>query len=250
MMDARAYDPTFAKTCLPQKAIVPLFKGGFFTWHIFVFLVGLVPGNIALVYLGVVPRPTPGLLTIEQLFNPATNPLFKLFLLTSVALFAKTHAMAWAQVWYGCKNNSFSKNPWDLGDGDNSKPAIKTEQDLVKSTYHNIHGNDIENIPLTLFLHLMLVLVQPTFVVGQAILLTYTITRYIHTLWYAWYGSHEIRTLQRGSTPQPRSACVANGAPTFCVRAPCCCPGATLWSINCFCDYAVCCQMVAACGWL
>lgn len=200
-MDPKLNDPAY-KTCLPQKAIIPFFKKGFFTWHIALFLVGLVPGNIALVVFGVLDRPTPGVLSIEDLLNPATNPVFELFLLTSVALFAKVHFMAWAQVWVGCKNNSFSKNLWDIGDGDSSKPAIKTEQDVVKTTFHNIHGNDIENVPLTLFLHTLLVLVQPTPLVGKIILLTYTISRYVHTLWYAWYGSHEIRMPQRRSNPQ------------------------------------------------
>merc|ERR1712032_934833 len=56
-----------------------------------------------------------------------------------------------------------------------------------------IHENDIENIPLTLFLHLVLVLIQTTVPTAKFIMITYTVSRYIHTFWYAWYGSHEIR---------------------------------------------------------
>jgi hypothetical protein len=145
-----------------------------------------------------------------------TNEVFRLLLLTSAALFAKTHAMAWAQVWLGCKNNSFSKNVWDLATGSTKKPPVKTEDDLAKSTFHNIHGNDIENIPLAITLHMLLVLVQPTLPTAKLIMLTYAVSRYIHTFWYAWYGSHEIR--------------------------------ATLWSINCFCNYAAVCQLLAACN--
>merc|ERR1712232_1099483 len=94
---------------------------------------------------------------------------------------------------YGCKNNSFSKNQWDLETGDPSANAKKTEDDLAKKTFHNIHENDIENIPLALFLHLVLVLIQPTVPTAKFIMTTYTVTRYLHTIWYAWYGSHEIR---------------------------------------------------------
>lgn len=114
-----------------------------------------------------------------------------------------------------CKNNSFSKNPWDLKTGSVSKVARTTEQDLFKTTLHNIHGNDIENIPLTLALHLLLVLVQPTYLAAQIIMLTYTVSRCLHTLWYAGYGSHEIRAM--------------------------------IWSLNAFANYAACCQLLAAC---
>eukprot|EP00316_Scyphosphaera_apsteinii_P017318 CAMPEP_0119312864 /NCGR_PEP_ID=MMETSP1333-20130426/27056_1 /TAXON_ID=418940 /ORGANISM="Scyphosphaera apsteinii, Strain RCC1455" /LENGTH=188 /DNA_ID=CAMNT_0007317543 /DNA_START=162 /DNA_END=728 /DNA_ORIENTATION=+ len=184
------------------------------TWHIAVFLVGLVAGNVALLVLGIIDLPKPGNLKLEDLLHPS-NAVFKLYLITSAALFAKTHFMAWAQVWHGCKNNSFSKNPWDLATGNPNKPVLKTEQDLVKSTYHNIHGNDIENIPLTLILHTLLVLVQPTLQTAQFIMITYTVSRFLHSFWYSWYGSHEIR--------------------------------ATLWSINCFANYAAVCQILAAC---
>ena len=66
------------------------------------------------------------------------------------------------QVWLGCKNKSFSKNSWDKSTDSTKVEARSTEQDLAKSTMHNIQGNDIENIPLTLILHLLLVLRQPT----------------------------------------------------------------------------------------
>ena len=95
--------------------------------------------------------------------------------MTSVALVLKTQFMAWAQVVVACANNSFSKNPWDVATGNPKKMAIRTEDDLRKTTLHNIHGNDIENIPLTLFLHMVLVLVQPTLLTAQIIMLTYTI---------------------------------------------------------------------------
>jgi len=207
-----------AQTFLPQDSIFPLWKDGFQTWHIAVFLVGLIFGNIGLILGGIIARPTPGALTIEEVLKPNENPVFCIFLLTSAALFAKTHCMAWLQVWSGCKNNSFSKNPWDWKTGSPNAEAKKTEDDLAKKTYHNIHENDIENIPLTLFLHLLLVLIQTTVPVAKFIMITYTVSRYIHTFWYAWYGSHEIR--------------------------------ATLWSLNCFCNYAAVYQIVAAAGYL
>lgn len=145
MMAPKADDPS-TKTCLPQQSIFPLWKDGFETWHIAVFLVGLIFGNIALVVFGVIDRPTPGALSVEELLDPK-NPVFKIYLATSVALFAKTHLMAWLQVWMGCKNNSFSKNVWDLKTGSPSVAARKTEDDLAKSTYHNIHGNGARGAP-------------------------------------------------------------------------------------------------------
>jgi|EP00322_Chrysochromulina_rotalis_P012282 uncharacterized membrane protein YecN with MAPEG domain len=203
-----------SKTFLPQKSLFPLWKDGFETWHITVFLVGLVFGNIYLVTMGIIDRPTPGKLKLDELLVPA-NPVFRLMLLTWAALFAKTHAMAWAQVWMGCKNNSFSKNPWDLNDGTKTKAAIKTEQDLVKSTFHNVHSNDLENIPLALTLHVLLVLVQPTLAAAKLIMLTFTVSRFMHTIWYMNYGSHEVR--------------------------------ATLWSLSAFSNYAAIFQLLAAC---
>jgi len=205
------------QTCLPQDSIFPLWKDGFKTWHIAFFLVGLIFGNLGLFLGGIIARPTPGALPIEDVLSPE-NPAFCVFLLTSAALFVKTHFMAWVQVWSGCKNNSFSKNAWDWKTGSPDAAAKKTEDDLAKKTYHNIHENDIENIPLTLFLHLVLVLIQTTVPTAKFIMITYAVSRYIHTFWYAWYGSHEIR--------------------------------ATLWSLNCFCNYAAVCQIVAAAGYL
>jgi uncharacterized membrane protein YecN with MAPEG domain len=160
-------------------------------------------------------KPTPGAIRLDHLLNPASNPTFKLYLMTSVALVLKTHFMAWAQVVVACANNSFSKNPWDVATGNPKKMAIRTEDDLRKTTLHNIHGNDLENIPLTLLLHTMLVLVQPAEPTAKFIMLTYTISRFVHSFWYMFYGSHEIR--------------------------------ATLWSVNCFCNYAAVCQILAAC---
>jgi len=55
-----------AQTFLPQDSIFPLWKDGFQTWHIAVFLVGLIFGNIGLVLGGIIARPTPGALTIEE----------------------------------------------------------------------------------------------------------------------------------------------------------------------------------------
>jgi uncharacterized membrane protein YecN with MAPEG domain len=206
---------TKTKTFLPQEAIIPLWKDGFEIWHIAFFLVGLTGGNIFLLNSGMIDHPNPGKLPIDDVFNPSSNPVFRIFLLTSIALFVKTHAVAWAQVWLGCKNNSFSKNVWDKATGSTKVEARTTEQDLAKCTMHNIQGNDIENIPLTLILHLLLVLCQPTVATAKLIMMTYTISRFLHTFWYAWYGSHEIR--------------------------------ATLWSINCWANYAVVCQILAAC---
>ena len=77
---------------------------GFETWHIDLFVAGLVGGNYALLATGLMGRPTPGALPLDALLQPS-NPTFKLFLLTTALLFAKTHLVMWAQVWLGCKHN-------------------------------------------------------------------------------------------------------------------------------------------------
>ena len=51
-------------------------KDGFETWHIAVFLVGLIFGNAALVMAGYIDRPTPGKLPLDQLLLPS-NPVFR-----------------------------------------------------------------------------------------------------------------------------------------------------------------------------
>ena len=56
---------------------------------------------------------------------------------------------------------------------------------------------------------------QPTLAAAKLIMLTFTVSRFVHAVWYANYGSHEVR--------------------------------ATLWSVNCFCNYAAICQLLAAC---
>lgn len=206
-----------SKTCLPQNSLFPLWRDGFEAWHIWVFIVGLVGGNVGLVLGGVLDRPTPGKLSLEELLTPS-NPVFSLMLITTVILFAKTHAVMWLQVVMGSRNNSFSKNVWDVNTGSSSMASKTTEEDLVKKTMHHIHENDLENIPLTLTLHLLLVLVQPSLLTAQVIFLTYTIARLLHTLWYAWYGSHEVRAM--------------------------------IFSLNCFANYAACTQILAACGYL
>jgi len=103
-----------------------------------------------------------------------------------------------------------------MATGDPGVAPCKTEDDMAKTTMHHIHGNDLENIPYTLLLHLLLVLLQSTASVANFIMVTYTVARYIHTFWYAFYGSHEIRAI--------------------------------LFSVNCFCNYAAVCQILAACG--
>ena len=202
------------QTCLPQKSLCPLWKDGFEVWHIWVFLSALVFGNLWLITSGTIERPTPGKLPLDAIVTPS-NEVFRLMLLTTCVLFAKTHAMAWAQVLTACKNNSFSKNPWDYATGSAKVAPRKTEQDLVKTTLHNIHGNDVENVPLTLTLHALLVLVQPTLATARLIFVTYAASRVAHTFWYAWYGSHEIRAI--------------------------------FWSLNCWANYAAVCQLLAAC---
>jgi len=62
----------------------------------------------------------------------------------------------------------------------------------------------------------LLVLVQPTAATAKLIMVTYTVSRFMHTFWYAWYGSHEIR--------------------------------ATLFSVNCWANYAAVFQVLAACN--
>ena len=136
--------------------------------------------------------------------------------MTSVALVLKTHFMAWAQVVVACANNSFSKNPWDVATGNPKKMAIRTEDDLRKTTLHNIHGNDLENIPLTLVLHALLVLVQPSAAAAKLIMITFTASRFLHTFWYWFYGSHEIRAM--------------------------------IFSLGCWANYAAICQLLSACG--
>ena len=203
------------KTFLPQKSYFPLWKNGFETWHINVFVFQLIAANLYLIRSGAIDRPDPGSMPIDEVLDPSKNPVFRTMLLTTVALFAKTHAVMWAQVWLGCKNNSFSKNPYDTATGDPSVAPRTTEQDFAKTTMHHIHGNDLENIPYTLALHLLLVLVQPTAEAARLIMVTYVVVRYVHTFWYAFYGSHEVR--------------------------------ATLFSVNCWANYAAVCQILSAC---
>lgn len=100
-VDDIALTSAASATCLPQASLIPLWKDGFETWHIAVFIVGLIGGNIALIMSGLIDRPTPGALSLEEVLTPS-NPTFSLLIITTVVLFAKTHLVAWAQVWMGC----------------------------------------------------------------------------------------------------------------------------------------------------
>lgn len=211
---APATEPA-AKTFLPQNSIFPLWKEGFETWHIAFFVVSLIGGNIFAITKGLIDRPTPGALGVDAVLS-VSNPAFRLFLVTTALLFAKVHFLTWAEVWMGCLNNSFSKNKWDENTGSPKAAARSTESDLRKTTFHNIHANDLENVPLALTLHLVLVLVQPSKSAAAMIMLSFTISRLLHTFWYAFYGSHEIRAM--------------------------------IFSVGCLSNYAAICQILAACG--
>ena len=214
LLTAAALDkpvPTF----LPQKSIFPLWKDGFETWHIAVFLVGMLGGNLFAITKGLIDRPTPGVLGTDAVLS-VSNPVFRLFLLTTALLFAKVHFLTWAEVWWGCLNNSFSKNKWDEATGSPKVAACSTESDLRKTTFHNIHANDLENIPLALILHLLLVLVQPSAAAATLIMWSFTASRLLHTFWYAFYGSHEIRAM--------------------------------IFSVGAMSNYAAVCQILSACG--
>ena len=93
------------KTFLPQKSYFPLWKDGFQTWHINMFVAQLIAANLYLVWSGVMDRPNPGSMSMDEVLDPSQNPVFRTMLLSTVALFVKTHAVMWAQVstiWNGC----------------------------------------------------------------------------------------------------------------------------------------------------
>ena len=215
LLTAAALDKPVPTTFLPQQSIFPLWKDGFETWHIAVFLVGMLGGNLFSITKGLIDRPTPGVLGTDAVLS-VSNPVFRLFLLTTALLFAKVHFLTWAEVWWGCLNNSFSKNKWDEATGSPKVAACSTESDLRKTTFHNIHANDLENIPLALILHLLLVLVQPSAAAATLIMWSFTASRLLHTFWYAFYGSHEIRAM--------------------------------IFSVGAMSNYAAVCQILSACG--
>ena len=86
------------KTFLPQKSYFPLWKDGFKTWHINMFVAQLIAANLYLVWSGVMDRPNPGSMSMDEVLDPSKNPVFRTMLLSTVALFVKTHAVMWAQV--------------------------------------------------------------------------------------------------------------------------------------------------------
>jgi glutathione S-transferase len=177
-----------------QKSLI--FTSGFAGWHIISFVVGIVVGSWYLAAF-VFPKPAGGF----AILDPKTNAVFATFLWTSAVLFLKTLAIPWTEVYIGCVNNSFTRNPEDLATGSGNVPA--KERDPIKERFNRIHQNDLENVPFMIMFALVMVLVSPEDWVAGILMKVNLTARIIHTVWYAIAGSHEIR--------------------------------ATLWSINCFC---------------
>lgn len=111
------------------------------------------PGTQSLAYhaidRNVRASPSPNAAVTAGALFSADNEAFRAFLISTVILFAKTIAMAWIQVlesviadwlcspcrmqrqvWYGVKNNSFSRVPEDVNTGDTVQSARKTEVGL------------------------------------------------------------------------------------------------------------------------
>lgn len=57
------------------------------------------------------------------------------------------------------------------------------QSDPQKQRAHLVHNNDLENVPLTLILHLALVVAQPAAGVARLFFYTYTVARCLHTFW-------------------------------------------------------------------
>jgi glutathione S-transferase len=175
-----------------QKQLI--FKPGFFGWQIIAFVAGILGGNYYLA-TSYFPKPSGG----PVIWDVNENQVLRTFLLCAVGLFLKTMAMPWIVVYFACENNSFNKNPEDLGTG----VGPLRMNDPIKDRFNRIHNNDLENVPFMLLMGFFMVLVNPDPDYASLLLKVNLYTRLIHTVWYSAAGSHEIR--------------------------------ATLWSINVFC---------------
>merc|ERR1712096_92240 len=103
----------------------------------------------------------------------------------------------WTNVYKAAANNSFSKNPedWNTGNmGVEPKLAGHGEgEDVNNARWVRIHGNLLENVPITFALMLAMLFCKPSDSAVNWFIRPYPIIRLVHMMWYAIAGSHEIR---------------------------------------------------------
>lgn len=160
-------------------------------YHIIGFVVVFFAGNWALVKYQFGPV-VGG--SFEQKFS-IENPTFRTFLLTSVILLIKLIMHAFWTVFFATKNNSFSKNPEDYNTGLASVAPSKRESDPEQDRAQRMHLNCLENYPLAVLCHLIMVSVGPDPTAASSFMWTYVGARCVWAFWYWNAGSHEGRAI-------------------------------------------------------
>lgn len=96
-------------------------------------------------------------------------------------------------MWVATANNSFYKNPEDISTGSAKRRAV-VQPVALQQRFSRVHRNDLENIPLFLALAAAWVFAaRPHYDTARFYMLLFTVTRFLHTIWYSAGGSHELR---------------------------------------------------------
>ena len=122
------------------------------------------------------------------------NPVFLAYAITASIMILKVMGQGWMTVYRMTKIESGFLNPEDLLPGRFNRRPGPEQLDLIDyvDRSRRIHRNDLENIPAFLVAGLLLVAVNPPYLLAVTLMATFVITRLVHTVVYVTGQRHEI----------------------------------------------------------
>merc|ERR1711976_948941 len=135
--------------------------------------------------------------TGDLIFDPKASYATKVFVATTLGNVALVIFAMWVNVCMAAAGNSFSKNPedWNTGDPsiDSKLAGEDDESDPSNARWARIHGNLLENVPITFALNLVMLFCKPSDMAVTLFMAPYPFIRLVHLFWYSIAGSHEMR---------------------------------------------------------
>jgi glutathione S-transferase len=123
------------------------------------------------------------------------NPVFVTYAIATSIMVLKIMGQGWMTVFRMLKSDSGLVSPEDLKVGminPNPRPEQLEVNDYVDRS-RRMHRNDLENIPAFLACGLLFVATSPSYLLANALMYTFVVTRLAHTIAYATKQSHEVR---------------------------------------------------------
>lgn len=173
-----------------QKTLLFSFLGGFPGWSIVLFAVATAVAPLV-ISMKVLDPPGAG----DIVLDPKESYAAKMVLATTLANVSLTLLAMWVNVYKAAAGNSFSKSPEDWNTGSQATDSKLVAEDDGNARWSRIHGNLLENVPLTAILALAMLFCKPSDGAVQWFIVPYPIIRLVHMIWYSIAGSHEVRAM-------------------------------------------------------